>query len=104
MENALTNNSAACGQSRSTVVLERCPFCNGEAAFGKTTYSRKTIREQHWGQDTFHSVNCISCGTSNRGLVGYRTQDEAAAHWNKRSNVEFSGQAELPRSSAGTQG
>lgn len=69
-----------------TAVLERCPFCGGEAAFGKTTYSSKTIREQHWGQDTFHSVNCISCGTSNRGLVGYRTTAEAAAHWNKRSN------------------
>lgn len=93
MENAQIETGAACGQSRSTVVLERCPFCGGESAFGKTTYSSKTIREQHWGQDTLHYVNCISCGTSNRGLVGYRTQDEAAKHWNTRSNVEVTGAA-----------
>lgn len=91
MEYAQTENSASCGQPRSTVFLYRCPFCGGEAAFGKTTYSSQTIREQNWGQDTFHSVSCISCGACNRGLVGYRTQDEAAAHWNRRSNAELTG-------------
>jgi len=87
MQTQMTENGAACGQSRSTAELERCPFCGSEAAHGTVTYSSKTIREQHWGQDIFHFVNCISCGTSNRGLVGYRTPEKAAEHWNKRSNA-----------------
>jgi Zn ribbon nucleic-acid-binding protein len=36
------------------------------------------------GQDTFHGVNCIHCGTNNRGLLGSLPPDEAAAHWNER--------------------
>jgi hypothetical protein len=82
------NKTLPIQRSRSTAGLERCPFCGGEAAFSTTTYNKKTIREQCWGQDTFHSVNCISCGTNNRGLVGYLTPEKAAAHWNKRSNVK----------------
>jgi hypothetical protein len=64
--------------------LLACPMCGGDAALNKVTYSSKTIREQHWGQDTFHGVNCIVCGLDNKGLVGHRTKEAAAAAWNKR--------------------
>ena len=65
--------------------LLACPMCGGEAAFNRVTYSGKMVREQHWGQDTFHGVNCIVCGLDNKGLVGHRTQQAAAAAWNKRA-------------------
>jgi hypothetical protein len=59
-------------------------MCGGEAALNRVTYSRKTVREQAWEQDTFHGVNCITCGLNNKGLVGYRTPEAAAIAWNKR--------------------
>ena len=64
--------------------LKPCPFCGGEAAFGTTKYCKSTVKEQGWDQSTFHSVNCIICGTSNRGLVGHDTQESAARAWNRR--------------------
>lgn len=69
------------------VTLLPCPFCGGEAAFGTVRYSDKTIAEQNWGQDTFHSVNCVVCGTNNRGPVGYRAKELAAEAWNRRSHL-----------------
>lgn len=66
------------------IELDACPFCGGEASFGTTKYASKTVRYQNWSQDTFHSVNCVACGTNNRGLIGYSTKAEAAGHWNKR--------------------
>ena len=64
--------------------LRKCPFCGGDAAFGTTKYCAETVREQGWNQDVFHSVNCIMCGASNRGLAGFETPEKAAEHWNKR--------------------
>lgn len=61
-----------------------CPFCGGEASLGTIRYSSATIREQHWGQDTFHKVNCIRCGSDNLGLVGFATRELATEHWNRR--------------------
>jgi len=71
-----------------TEKLLPCPFCGGEAAFGTVSYSSSTVREQNWGQYTFHKINCILCGSTNLGLVGFRTAEDAAAHWNKRFHGE----------------
>lgn len=60
-----------------------CPFCGGEAAHGTmTTSNRYTIRLN--GTRTFHFINCITCGANNKGLLGYKTIEQAEEHWNKR--------------------
>lgn len=88
MQDTEDTNEAAGAPSRAeganlTAVLAACPFCGGEAAHNTMrTSDRETIRLN--GQDTFYGVNCIHCGTNNRGLLGYLTPDEATAHWNKR--------------------
>lgn len=64
-----------------------CPFCDGPASYGTVRYSSATIREQHWGQDTFHYVSCELCGSNNRGLVGHRDTDKAREHWNTRNRA-----------------
>lgn len=64
--------------------LEPCPFCGGEAAFGTTSYSEKTVKENGWKQAVFHHVNCISCGATSRGLVGQENHFKAAFAWNRR--------------------
>lgn len=61
-----------------------CPFCGGEAAFGTIRYSSKMVREQEWTQDVFHTVGCISCGSSTQKITGHKTQDGAAESWNAR--------------------
>lgn len=73
--------------------LKPCPFCGGEAAPGTIRYHDKTVREQEWGQDTFHKINCIVCGANNLGIVGFRTPELAAAHWNRRSECLQKGKA-----------
>ncbi|WP_454915016.1 hypothetical protein [Xanthobacter sediminis] len=69
---------------RNKLGLAPCPFCGGDAAFGTISYSPGVVKEQGWSQDTFHSVNCVRCGTNNGGVVGYPTQADAARHWNRR--------------------
>lgn len=69
-----------------TAVLKPCPFCGGDAAHGTVRYSSTSIREQHLGQDTFHFINCVVCGTNNIGLVGHDTPDAAATAWNRRTH------------------
>jgi hypothetical protein len=64
--------------------LKPCPFCGGEASYNTVTYSESMVEEQEWSQAKFHGVNCIHCGVSNLGLVGHRTTDDAARHWNVR--------------------
>lgn len=68
-----------------TSELKECPFCGGEASLGTMRYCASTIKEQGWAQDTFHFVNCCSCGSNNKGLVGYDSPTRAAAHWNHRT-------------------
>ncbi len=80
-------NEADSGASLSDAVLERCPFCGGAAAFGTVTYQAKSEIARMNGQTVFHSVNCIECGSSNRGLIGYLSASDASEHWNKRSNA-----------------
>lgn len=70
------------------VSLLPCPFCGGEAATGTIRYSDRMIREQNWGQDTFHKINCVMCGANNLGLVGFRTEALAIEAWNKRHSHE----------------
>lgn len=83
MSNQQNQTEAACGGSALTAELGACPFCGGPAAHNTMrTTDRETIRLN--GQDTFYGVNCIHCGTNNRGLLGYLTPGEAAANWNKR--------------------
>jgi hypothetical protein len=71
--------------TKPTAVLAQCPFCGGEASHGTIRYSDVTIREQGWNQDTFHYVNCIVCGSNNRGLVGFDSEAKAEEHWNRRA-------------------
>jgi len=65
-------------------VLWNCPFCNGEASFGSIDYSTKTVNENGWSQKKFYYVNCIRCGSDNKGLVGHTSETKAARHWNTR--------------------
>ena len=64
--------------------LKPCPFCGGGAAVNTVRYSDKMVRENGWKQSVFHGVNCIPCGASNRGLIGYYTAAAAIGAWNRR--------------------
>lgn len=77
--------------------LKPCPFCGGEASFGKTTYGAQTVREQKLKQDTFHFVNCIVCGGNNQLFSGYETQERAAEWWNRRTEPGPSAEIESLR-------
>ncbi|KAA0572255.1 hypothetical protein FZ983_32305 [Azospirillum sp. B21] len=68
-----------------TTALLPCPMCDTPTSFGRVTYDPCTVREQEWTQDTFHYVNCPACGVKNHGVVGFKTQEEAAAAWNRRA-------------------
>lgn len=70
------------------MTLLPCPFCGGEASdTGKVTYSES--HEAWWSDGTrvtvAHFCNCITCGASNKGLVGWRTREQAADKWNVRA-------------------
>jgi hypothetical protein len=61
-----------------------CPFDGGRAHPGTTRYDAGTVETQGWPQDTFHHVNCMTCGSSNLGLRGFDTPETAIGHWNRR--------------------
>lgn len=61
-----------------------CPFCGSEAELGTVRYSHEVMAAQQWTQDTFHFVNCVTCGVSNVGIIGHDTPADAAAAWNSR--------------------
>ena len=63
--------------------LKPCPFCGGEAASNTMRTSDSKIIKMN-GQDTFHGVNCIACGANNRGMLGYKTKEQAIQAWNTR--------------------
>jgi hypothetical protein len=65
--------------------LKCCPFCSGDGAPATVRYSRETVDEQGWGQSEYHYVSCVSCGANNCGIVGHRTPERAADHWNRRA-------------------
>jgi Lar family restriction alleviation protein len=76
-----------------------CPFCGGEpSANGSIRYHRS---HEAWFADgtqileAFY-VNCISCGISNRGLLGHQTREKAIAAWNRRSDAERRGEVQSP--------
>lgn len=64
--------------------LKPCPFCGGEAAYNTVRYSAAYVAEQEWEQDTFHGVNCITCGVNNRGMIGLASKEIARDRWNLR--------------------
>jgi hypothetical protein len=66
-----------------------CPFDGGAAHPGTTRYDQNTVHQQGWEQDTFHHVNCMTCGASNLGLRGFDTPDDAIGHWNRRHHHQF---------------
>ena len=69
--------------------LKPCPFCGGEAALGTTTMQRWKDSDGNYGTFTGHSVNCIMCGATNRGIAeGFKTPEDAAHQWNRRSEAE----------------
>lgn len=68
--------------------LKPCPMCNGEAALNKVEYSRDSDIAKANGQRVFHGVNCIVCGLNNRGIVGHKTEKEAAERWNRRAPAQ----------------
>ncbi|WP_454280551.1 Lar family restriction alleviation protein [Sphingomonas sp. Marseille-Q8236] len=67
-----------------------CPFCGGKAYPGRTTYSRP-LDDARWADGSpimeTHSINCASCGGTNRGgtIGGYQTVERAIAAWNTRA-------------------
>lgn len=62
-----------------------CPFCGGEASEGTIKYAEESeIAKTNDGQSLFHYCNCIDCGVSNMGIIGFRTPSEARNHWNMR--------------------
>lgn len=69
--------------------LETCPICKGECSVGTVRYCESTVREQNWPQSTYYFINCVSCGTNNKGLVGYSTPGKAAEHWNTRPTAQI---------------
>lgn len=81
--------------SHSHTGLLPCPMCGGTAAANTVRYSAKHVAEQQWEQDTFHGVNCITCGLDNKGIVGNLTPEIAAAAWNRR--VQSNGPSEGAR-------
>ncbi|MFZ2524443.1 MAG: Lar family restriction alleviation protein [Candidatus Ferrigenium altingense] len=83
-ENEALAQSRAEG-ANSMVGLEACPFCGGEAAYAWIEYSERHVKEQGWKQRIFDFVSCVSCGVSNKGLVGFKTKEQAAKHWNTRA-------------------
>lgn len=85
-KHAVAQSRAAEGGANFTDVLAACPFCGGVAAYGEVTYHERSDIARLNKQTLFHSVNCIVCGTSNRGLVGFKTKEQAAKHWNFRAD------------------
>lgn len=77
----MENNTAA------TPALKTCPCCAGPAAFGLVRYDATTVRANGWDRDTFHTVACMVCGLEASGVVGFKTQDEAAEAWNCRQEA-----------------
>jgi hypothetical protein len=65
--------------------LLSCPFCGGQASRGTHRISDKQTIKLN-GQDTFHFINCIICGSNNQGILGHKTIAKAEEHWNKRNN------------------
>lgn len=62
-----------------------CPFCGGDSAIGTLTIRRWKDMRGRYGEYTGYAVNCIVCGTNNRGIAeGYKTEAQAVAHWNRR--------------------
>lgn len=63
-----------------------CPMCDeARISFGDTKYSASTVLEHGWTQNTFHFVNCPSCGLNNKGVIGHKSREDAAAAWNRRA-------------------
>ena len=73
-----------------TGALEACPCCGGDAAVNTArTTEKEYIRCNK--RDTGYGVNCISCGLNNRGIaIGYATEAEAIAAWNRRTGPKES--------------
>lgn len=61
-----------------------CPFCGGEASFGRIEYGEDSEQARLNGQSEFYFVNCMFCGADNCGIVGKKSPQLAAAHWNGR--------------------
>lgn len=66
------------------VQLKPCPFCGGEASTKTITYSDNCDIVKLNGIKKYHGINCTKCGSSNDGIIGFRTEREAINHWNKR--------------------
>lgn len=63
--------------------LKPCPFCGGEAGFGRVTYSDQPGK-------TFYHVSCMTCHArvADIGGTSFDTKEEAVAHWNRRADYE----------------
>lgn len=79
--------------------LLACPFCGGEASSsGVVRYQPK---HQAWWKDKTritkaYFCNCLSCGTTNKGLLGHQSPALAVKHWNTRCLANAIGQAIRP--------
>ena len=79
------NPSGTPAPAREPAELLPCPFCGGEAGHGTMRYSKAHVNEQGWFQDEFYFVNCIVCGSNNKGIVGFDSPERAIAAWNRRT-------------------
>lgn len=78
--------------------LRPCPRCGGKAAIGTIRYEASYAKSEGWDQNEFYYVNCtgFGCGLKNRGMVGKKSPEAAAEHWNHRP-IEDALRAELAR-------
>jgi Lar family restriction alleviation protein len=61
-----------------------CPFCGGNPARGHVNYHAQSETARLNKQSQFYFINCVECGASNQGMVGFSTEDDAIAAWNRR--------------------
>lgn len=71
------------------VKLLPCPFCGGEASDKGSVHYAQTREPNAWFADgtpveDAYFCNCIKCGSTNKGLIGFQTIKEAVEHWNTR--------------------
>jgi hypothetical protein len=65
--------------------IKSCPFCGGECSVNTAEFGEYSDEKRLNGQSKFFGVNCIRCGTNNRGIIGHRTPNDAITAWNKRT-------------------
>lgn len=64
--------------------LLNCPFCGGDAHFGTVRFGKNAVPKEERGRVN-HFVSCDLCNSTTQTITGYGTREEAADHWNTRT-------------------